>query len=204
MPEDVQVVEPSRESLLIAEALSHPVRARILMRMNAPTRRISPSEFSVETGLALGDVSYHFRKLERKFKCLVVVDEIPRRGATEHIYEPVKRAMAWTSEWEMMGPVVRQHLAASILRGGVERIGASIDMGKFDARDSILAWDTAWVDEKGWNQVHAIFKRALEETLAVVAEASKRVEDAEPEEKFLATYLLSTFESDPEKPTLAD
>jgi len=197
------IAPPSRESIQIAEALRHPIRAQILMRMNAPIRRLSPSEFAEEQGLAVGDASYHFRKLE-KFGCLTVVEEHKRRGATEHVYEPVKRAMAWTSEWEMMGAVVKQHLAASVLRGGVERIGGSIDSGKFDARDSILAWDTAWVDEEGWNQIHAIFKGALEETLMVIAEATKRVEDAPSEEKFLATYLLSTFESDPERPTLAE
>jgi hypothetical protein len=205
MPEDVQIAEPSREAILMAQALSHPVRAQILMRLNAPSRQVSPSQFSEETGKVLGDCSYHFRQLERKFKCLEVVDEIKRRGATEHVYAAIGRAMAWTAEWEMMGPMVKQLLAASILRGGVERIGASIDTGKFDARDSITAWDCQLVDERTWGELHAIHKRALEESMAVFQGGTRRIaETDEPVEKVLLTYMLAAFESDIDKPTLAD
>ena len=88
------------------------------MRMNAPIRRLSPVEFSEESGVELGTIAYHFRTLD-KAGCIEVVDEERRRGAVVHFYEPVKRAMAWTREWEALGPVVRQNLAATALRGAV-------------------------------------------------------------------------------------
>lgn len=193
-------LDPSRSvsGVAMAHALSHPLRVRILMRMNVPTRRVSPKEFSDETGEALGNCSYHFRQLE-KFGCVKVVDEVQRRGAMEHYYEPERRAMAWTREWEALGPVVRQSLTASLLRGGVERIGNAIDSGTFDARnDSHMSWDTAWVDEEGWQQLHRIFQRALEESLIVTTESAKRLENLPRGEQFLVTYLLATFESPPE------
>lgn len=190
-------VDPSRSvsGVRMAQALSHPMRVRILMRMNAPTRRVSPKEFSDETGEALGNCAYHFRQLE-KSGCVKVVDEVQRRGATEHYYEPERRAMAWTREWEALGPVVRQSLAASVLRGGVERIGNAIDSGTFDARnDSHMSWDTAWVDEEGWQQLHGIFQRALEESLIATTESAQRLKNVPLSEQFLVTYLLATFES---------
>lgn len=182
----------------VAQALAHPLRVRILMRMNAPIRRMSPIEFSEESGEPLGNCSYHFRQLE-KSGCLQIVDMVQRRGATEHIYEPVRKAMAWTREWEGLGPVVRQNLAATALRGAVERVGSAVDGGTFDARDdSHLSWDTAWVDDEGWQQLHLIFQRALEETLVVTTECAKRLDGVPADRRFLITYLLATFESPPE------
>jgi hypothetical protein len=180
-----------------ARALSHPIRVGILMRMNAPTRTISPKVFSEESGQALGTCSYHFRTLE-KAGCIEVVDQVPRRGATEHIYSPVRRAMAWTREWESLGPAVRQSLTASLLGGAVERIGNAIDSGTFDSRDdSHMSWDTAWVDEEGWQRLHMIFQRALEEALIITTEATERVAELPPAHRFLVTFLISTFESPP-------
>ncbi|HVO55008.1 MAG TPA: helix-turn-helix domain-containing protein [Solirubrobacterales bacterium] len=181
-----------------AKALGHPTRVRILMSMNAPTRTLSPKVFSEESGESLGNSSYHFRQLE-KAGCVEVVETIARRGATEHHYAPVKRAMAWTSEWEALGPVVRQNLTASLLGGAVHRIGNAIDAGTFDARnESHMSWDTAWIDEEGWQELHKVFQHALEEALLITTEAEKRVAGLPPSEKFLATYLISTFESPPE------
>jgi hypothetical protein len=195
-------------ALQIARALSHPTRVAIMMSMNAPTRRLSPVRFSEESGEALGNCHFHFNKL-RKFGCLKVVDEKKRRGATEHIYEPVKKALAWTREWQALGPVARQALAATALRGAVERCGASVDSGMFDARDgSVLAWDTAWVDQEGFDKISAIFIQGLKDTMKVVTECAERLrkdgaDPAENAEGFLITYLLSTFESDPKNPAIS-
>ena len=186
---------PSKAGLVAARALGHPTRVKILMSMNAPTRTLSPKLFSEESGEALGTSAYHFRQLE-KAGCVEVVKTVPRRGATEHHYAPVKRAMAWTSEWDSLGSVVRQNLTASLLGGAVHRIGNAIDAGTFDARDdSHMSWDTAWVDEEGWQELHKVFQRALEEALLITTETSKRVADVPRAKRFLVTYLISTFES---------
>jgi DNA-binding transcriptional ArsR family regulator len=188
---------PSTAGLKTAKALGHPTRVKILMSINAPVRTLSPKVFAEEAGISLGSASYHFRELE-KMGCVEVVGTVQRRGATEHHYAPVKRAMAWTREWEALGPAVRQSLTASLLGGAVHRIGKAIDAGTFDGRaDSHMSWDTAWVDEAAWEKLHLVFQRALEEALVITAEAAERVAALPPEEKFLVTYLLSTFESPP-------
>jgi hypothetical protein len=189
---------PRGHAVEMARVLSHPTRFQILIDMNTPVRRLSPSEFSDEKGEALGNVSYHFRVLQRA-GCIKVVDTIQRRGATEHVYEPVKRAMAWTREWADLGPYVRDNIAASALGNAVQIVGRSIDKGTFDKReDSHLSYDCLWIDEKGWTEIHTLFRRHLEDLL-IATEGIKQRLDADPTiPRFLATYLMATFETPPE------
>jgi hypothetical protein len=168
---------------------------KILMGMNAPLRKLSPSEFSEEEGISMGLSSYHFRELA-KAGCIEVVERVQRRGATEHRYYPVKRALAWTREWEALGPAVRQTLAATALGGVCEVIGEAIDQGTFEGLpDSIMAWDVMRVDMEGYEKGHGIIERAVSELIALGDECAERVKDLPPAQVFLVSYLLSTFES---------
>ena len=179
----------------MARVLAHPLRFRILNDMNTPLRRISPSEFSEEIGESLGNVSYHFRVLLRA-GCITIVDTIQRRGATEHVYEPVKRAMAWKGEWENLGSFVRQTVAASALGNAVRQTGAAIDEGTFDKReDSHLSHDTLWIDEQGWGEIHKMFREHLEDILMTTERIKQRLESNPEAQRFLATYFMATFES---------
>ena len=187
-----------------AKVLSHPLRFRILNDMNTPARRLSPSEFSDEIGGSLGTVSYHFRVLN-KAGCIEVVDTVQRRGATEHIYEPVKRAMVWKNEWANLGPVVRQVVAASALGNAVRQVGASIDEGTFDKReDSHLSHDTFWTDEQGWTEMHSMFQRHLEDLLITAQRIKGRLDDDPDIPRFLVTYFMATFETPPPGVEAAD
>jgi Helix-turn-helix domain len=181
--------------MAIARALSHPTRVRILMAMNSPRRRMSPKLFCDETGVQVGHASYHFRELAAS-GCIEMVETKQRRGATEHFYEPVKTALAWTREWEALGPVVKQNLCASVLRGAVEAVGTAIDDGTFEARaDSHLSWDTMKIDEEGWRRMTEIFDRSLAELLELQAECAERI--AGGGAFFLVSFFMSTFESPP-------
>lgn len=186
-------------SVVMARALSHPLRVKILMSMNAPVRKLSPSAFSEEEGCSMGLASYHFRQLQ-KAGCIEIAETVPRRGATEHLYQPVKRAMAWTREWEMLGSVVKQNLAATALGGACEVIGEAVDKGTFESLpDSILAWDVMRVDMDGWEKAHGILARALSELIELGDECKERVAEMPSEEVFLLSYLMSSFES-PQRP----
>jgi len=74
----------------IHKALTHPVRTYILLAVEELSR-LSPKRFmqqrhdAGESTLSLGVAAYHFRILE-KYGAIAVVDEVPRRGATEHVY----------------------------------------------------------------------------------------------------------------------
>jgi hypothetical protein len=185
----------SKAALALAKALCHPMRVRILTEMNTPPRRMSPVEFADRHGEHLGTIAYHFRAL-RQAGCIRVVEENKRRGATEHVYEPVKRAMAWKREWEDLGPFFRDNLAAAALREAVEAIGHAVDSGTFAAReDSVLAHDTLWVDEDGLTEIQSILLRHLQELLIATERIHQRVQENPDEPKFLLSYLMASFES---------
>jgi hypothetical protein len=186
---------PKGSAIEMAYVLSHPMRFAILNDMNTPTRHLSPSEYSEEIGEALGNVSYHFRILHRA-GCIEIVDTFQRRGATEHVYRPVKRAMAWNAEWEKLGSFVRQNVASSALGNAVKQTGAAIDEGTFDKRDdSHLSHDTLWTDEEGWEEIHTLFRGHLEELLEVSKRIQHRLDADVDLPRFLVTYFMSTFES---------
>lgn len=183
----------------MAYVLSHPMRFSILNEMNTPARRLSPSEYSEEIGEKLGNVSYHFRILHRA-GCIEIVDTYQRRGATEHVYGPVKRAMAWTAEWEKLGSFVRQNIASSALGKAVKQTGTAIDEGTFDKRnDSHLSHDTLWTDEEGWDEIHTLFRVQLEELLRISKRIRDRLDANVDESAFPVTYFMATFESPPPK-----
>lgn len=185
----------ANSSVGIARALSHPTRVRILMSMNAPRRRMSPKEFCDESGMPMGHASYHFRELAQA-GCIELVAQAQRRGATEHYYYPVERAMAWTREWESLGPAVRQNLTATVLRGWVEAVGKAVDTGTFEARpDAHLSWDTMRVDDEGWAEVISIMNETLTRLMEVGAECGERLDEDNP--GFLVSTALTAFEAPP-------
>jgi len=171
----------------------HPTRVRILMAMNTPRRRMSPTMFAEEAGLPVHHCAYHFAELEDT-DCIALVATRQRRGATEHIYEPRKTAIQWTDDWKLLGPAIKQSFLASVMRGAVEALGTAIQRGTFEARDdSHLSWSTIKVDESGWAKIAEIFDGALEELMAVDQRALRRIEAGAD---FLAvSYLMASFES---------
>jgi hypothetical protein len=164
------------------------------MAMNTPRRIMSPKDFSDESGETIGNSSYHFRKLERLgFIKLARTAQV--RGATEHFYRPVKRALAWTAEGESLPALVMDRFAATALRGLVEDAGGAIDAGTFNEReDRTLAYDKQWVDERAWGELSALFETTLEKALRIGEEAAERHDRGAPG-FFLASYALAMFES---------
>lgn len=74
------------------------------------------------------------------------------------------------------------------------------DQGTFEGLpDPILAWDVMRVDDEAENQVHAIWERALVETLKVAESCDERLAKAPEAHTRLLGYLMSTFEA-PERP----
>jgi hypothetical protein len=179
-----------RRGVEMARVLAHPIRFQILIDMNTPTRRLSAKQWADEQAEPLSNVNYHFHELE-KAGCIRLCDEVKRRGSTELIYEPVKRAMAWHQEWANLGSVVRQHVAASALGPVVAKIGNSIDGGTFDARpESHLSWDTLYVDQEGWETFALKFQRHLEDLLAESEVIKERLNENPDAPRILITYMM--------------
>jgi hypothetical protein len=185
----------ARRGVEMARVMANPVRFQILIDMNTPTRRFSAKQWAEEQPELPNNAGYHFRVLE-KAGCIRLYKTVKRRGAEERIYEPVKRAMAWHEEWEHLGPVIRQLVAASAFGPLVQKVGNSIDGGTFDARpESHLSWDTQYVDQEGWETLAVMFQRHLEEVMAECKKIKERLKANPDLERFLVTYMMATFET---------
>ncbi len=184
----------------IAAAISHPVRFRILSAMHSPERMLSPNDFSTETGHPLGNTAYHFRMLE-KAGCIELADTRQRRGATEHIFRPVRRAMLWTREWGSLPPIVRQAIAASAFGDFVKDAGSAIDAGAFDGDDgnddTNLAWGAFWSDEEGREELMRIWNDALAAALALEAQVAARLADDPERPRMLVSWGSAAYRTAP-------
>ena len=95
----LDITDPS-----LAQALAHPLRARILAALE--DRTASPSEIAAELEAPLGVVSYHVRRLAA-LKLLKLVRREPRRGAIEHYYTAATRPRIADRAWESMPSAIR-------------------------------------------------------------------------------------------------
>jgi hypothetical protein len=74
----------------LAKALSSPLRARALALIAEGVA--SPKAIADELGIDVRGIAYHVRVL-RRLGCIELVETQPRRGAIEHIYRVVDRAL---------------------------------------------------------------------------------------------------------------
>jgi hypothetical protein len=184
---------PKSPILGLGMAISHPVRFRIITAMNAPERNASPKELAEEFDLDVKRVAYHVRELTA-LGYLELIDTEPRRGSIEHVYRPVQGFKAWWHEWSELFPAFKRIVAASALRLGVEAIGASIDSGRFEAReDSVLAQDTFRTDERGAAEAAKVLAKTLEDLMAISDDAKARLSETH-EQGILFSYVISGFE----------
>src|SRR3954471_2524069 len=94
----------------IVKALSHPLRMRILTRLNEGVA--SPNEMAKEFGESLPLVSYHVRIL-RELQCIELVKTTPRRGAIEHHYRALTRAFLDEADWAQMPQSARRQISSA-------------------------------------------------------------------------------------------
>lgn len=106
---------PVEGAALLFEAVRHPVRVRILTRLEAG--RSSPSELAGEFGMSIGAVDYHLRRLEA-LGVVRIVEERPaegRRGPPQHYYGAEALSLS-DEEWLSIPATIREALAGAVLR----------------------------------------------------------------------------------------
>src|SRR5688500_294905 len=125
-PTTLDLVDPR-----IAKALSHPMRARILVILNE--RVASPNEIAEEIHERLPNVSYHVRALQ-DLGCIELVDTAQRRGAIEHYYRAVTRPFFTDKDWKRLPRSGRQAISGTALKVIWEDVSEAINGGTFDVR----------------------------------------------------------------------
>ena len=115
----------------IAKALSHPMRARILVILNE--RVASPNEIAETIDERLPNVSYHVRAL-LDLGCIELVDTAQRRGAIEHYYRAVVRPFFSDKDWKRIPRSGRQAISDVVLQVIWADVSEAVNGGTFDAR----------------------------------------------------------------------
>jgi DNA-binding transcriptional ArsR family regulator len=152
----------------IVKALSHPLRLRILTRLNEGVA--SPNEMSKEFEESLPLVSYHVRIL-RELDCIELVRTTPRRGAIEHHYRALTRPFLEDDDWAQLPPSARKAVSNTILSKMVGDVRLAVATGTFDERsERHLSYAPLMLDEQGWRDLNerlgAVLAWAIEEQAA--------------------------------------
>src|SRR3954464_8793640 len=140
--------DPHELNSNIVKALSHPLRMRILTRLNAGVA--SPNEMAKEFDESLPLVSYHVRIL-RELDCIELVRTTPRRGAIEHHYRALTRAFLNEHDWAQLPPSARKAVSNTVLTKALGDVREAVAAGTFDDRaDRHLSLSSLLLDEEGW------------------------------------------------------
>jgi hypothetical protein len=192
-------IEPS-----LCSALKHPLRARIVEVVNetaiSPSRFVRlglvPEEFQGSYDQMVSNCSYHFKELAKE-GCLEIVETVPRRGTTEHIYRGVSRVFFSDADFEALTPEERKGLSKSSFQGVVARTDGAIRSGSFDGRpDRHLTWRAMRLDEEAWRELTGVLATAFEDAEEIRARAEARLREL-GEDGFPATFAILGFESPP-------
>jgi DNA-binding transcriptional ArsR family regulator len=176
----------------IAKALSHPMRARILVILNE--RVASPNEIAEEIGERLPNVSYHVRALQ-DLECIELVDTAQRRGAIEHYYRAVVRPFFSERDWKRLPLSGRQAISGTALEVIFEDVAEAVNGGTFDARaERYLTNSTMTLDEEGWAAMTKLLDATLAEAEKIGSKSAARLRKA-GDEGVSSRLVLMHFES---------
>jgi DNA-binding transcriptional ArsR family regulator len=161
----------------IVKALSHPLRMRILARLNEGVA--SPNEMAKEFDESLPLVSYHVRIL-RELGCIELVRTTPRRGAIEHHYRALTRPWLDEEDWAQLPPSARKAVSNTILTKAFGDVREAIRQGTFGERtEQHLSYTSLILDEHGWVALNDKMAELLEWAIEEQARSAGRLQDGE-------------------------
>jgi DNA-binding transcriptional ArsR family regulator len=162
----------------IAKALAHPLRFRVLWRLNEVVA--SPKELAAELGESLPKVAYHVNVLHDA-GLIELVRETPRRGATEHHYRALMRAFLSDADWARLPLGMREQLSGTVVAEAVDDLREAAAAGRLDARlDRHLSYTTLTLDESAWDELGALLNQLLERAIELQAESKRRRAGGDP------------------------
>lgn len=161
----------------IVKALSHPLRMRILTRLNEGVA--SPNEMAKEFEESLPLVSYHVRIL-RELDCIELVRTTPRRGAIEHHYRALTRPFLNDDDWAQLPPSARKAVSNTVLSKALGDVRSAVAAGTFDDRPNRhLSYSALMLDEQGWNALGERLNELLDWAIEEQAAAAGRLQEGE-------------------------
>jgi DNA-binding transcriptional ArsR family regulator len=159
----------------LAKALSHPLRQRILRRLNEGGVR-SPNELSRELGDPLGNVSYHVRIL-RELDCVELVRTEQRRGALEHYYRATAEPWLDDKQWARLPAAFRRKTLGRTLTEILESASAASREAGFEHPETTVSRLELELDETGWDEVVTLLDETYDAALRIQSESARRREE---------------------------
>jgi DNA-binding transcriptional ArsR family regulator len=182
----------------LAKALSHPLRARILVILNEQVA--SPNEIAGMLDERLPNVSYHVRALV-DLECIELVRTAQRRGATEHYYRALKRPFFSDRDWKRLPRSARQALVDVGLQLIWDDVSQAIEAGTLDARpDMHVSRSPLVLDEQGWGELRDVVNRVVKDADRIVKRSGERLAKA-GEDGIPTRLVLMHFQAPSESPT---
>lgn len=182
----------------MAKAMSHPLRARILDKLNQ--RVASPNELSQEFKESLGTVSYHVRAL-LDLDCVELVDTAPRRGAVEHYYRATRRAIVDDRAWSKLPPSAKRGFAVEWFKKAFGDVSRAIDEGTIDVRENThLSMSEIHLDEEAWDELAEELKAVTLKAMQLQADtAGRRQKGTSEGEEIPVRVVMALYEGAPAK-----
>jgi hypothetical protein len=176
-PKEPIMKEPLPDAIdqRLVRSLAHPLRIQILELLTDHVA--SPATIAGQLDVALGDVAYHTRALDR-YGALELVDTAQKRGATEHFYKATPGAFVGGPPWRKVPKSIRGGISAATLQTFLDKAIAALEAGTLDGRDdTIFRWMPLFLDEKGWDEVVAIMEEATKLMLAAHLRSQDRLSE---------------------------
>lgn len=163
----------------MAKAMAHPVRVQALSILNE--RVASPSDIAQQLGLPVANVAYHVRAL-LQLGCIEEVETRPVRGALEHRYRALRRALLKPDEWEALPANAREGMIGVWFENSFRDVARAMEAGSFDATDPHLSFTPLLLDAQGREKLNEMLDIVLDQAMALQAECAARVQRGESEE----------------------
>jgi DNA-binding transcriptional ArsR family regulator len=146
------------------KALSHPLRYRILARLNAGVA--SPVEIAREMEVPIGRVSHHVRTLAR-LGAIELVRTRPRRGAVEHFYRAAVPAWFTDADWAALPRSARQAIGGQNVEQVVRDVVAAAGADGFGRSEAHLSFVPLELDEPGMAELADLLRDTLEKAYEI-------------------------------------
>lgn len=170
-----------------------PLRADIVT--TALQRLYSPSEYARDANIKLGTASYHFKVLREK-GLLELVELVPVRGATKHMYRANEAAFIDDREWGELAQVLRPGVIGATLDNFSARFDQAGETGTLFEREDICAyWAPRDFDETAWEEHVKVTRWWIEESERLEQETVQRKVEGTSNKSFKATVAIFAFPS---------
>lgn len=181
----------------LGKVVSDPLRVQMMATANA--RKVSAKSFAEEWDIPEWGANHHLRFLrEREF--IVVVEEVPRRGATEIFYRATKRAFISDADWSCLGAVTQEGISKAVVDDINTALQQAAEADTLDAREeSILWWQEVPLDEITFPKAMKMQRLLIEKLVELGAETAQNQAEGKGGKSFPGVFSVMGFEGAPER-----